>query len=59
VTIDPRVAFGIPQIRSIRTELVAESIAVGGYSEAEASWRLTAAEIDAAVAFEQSLERAA
>jgi uncharacterized protein (DUF433 family) len=59
VTIDPNVAFGIPQIRGIRTELVAESIAAGGYAEAEASWRLSPAEIDAALAFEQSLARAA
>jgi uncharacterized protein (DUF433 family) len=59
VVIDPTVAFGIPHIRGIRTELVAESVEVGGYEEAQASWGLKVPEIDAAVEFQQWLGRAA
>jgi len=53
VVIDPSVAFGVPQIRGIRTELVAESIDAG---ESEAtvasSWGLTPADVKAAVDWE-------
>ncbi len=59
VAIDPEVSFGIPQIRGIRTELVAESVRVGGIHEATAAWGLRAAEVDAALAWENSLSRAA
>jgi uncharacterized protein (DUF433 family) len=53
VAIDPKVAFGIPQIRGVRTELIAESI-MAGESEAQvaASWGLSAADVRAALAWE-------
>lgn len=59
VVIDPEVAFGIPQIRGIRTELIAESMKAGGLDEAAGSWGVTPAEIDAALTWESSLSRAA
>lgn len=59
VVIDPDVSFGIPQIRGIRTELIAESVQAGGLDEAAASWGVDLAEIDAAVTWESSLARAA
>ncbi|HEV3095076.1 MAG TPA: DUF433 domain-containing protein [Solirubrobacteraceae bacterium] len=53
VVIDPTVAFGVPQIKGIRTELVAESVAAG---ESEAtvarSWGLTPADVKAAIDWE-------
>lgn len=59
VAIDPELAFGIPQIRGIRTELIAESVEAGGIQEAVTSWGLTPAEVDAALVWESSLARAA
>ena len=59
VVIDPTVAFGIPQIRGIRAELVVESVEVGGYEEAQVSWGLEIAEVDAALEFQQWLKQAA
>jgi hypothetical protein len=55
VVIDPAVTFGIPQIRGLRAELIAESVAAGGYSEAEESWGVSAVEIDAALEWQQAL----
>jgi uncharacterized protein (DUF433 family) len=55
VVIDPAVSFGIPQIRGIRAELIAESVVAGGYREAEESWRVTPAEIEAALEWQQTL----
>jgi uncharacterized protein (DUF433 family) len=53
VAIDPDVAFGVPQIRGVRTELVAESIDAGeSESDASASWGLSNAEVRAAIAWE-------
>jgi uncharacterized protein (DUF433 family) len=52
VVIDPRVAFGIPQIRGIRTEAIAEAYAAGGLKEALRGWDLTEAEVEAAVRME-------
>jgi uncharacterized protein (DUF433 family) len=53
VVIDPSIAFGVPQIKGIRTELVAESVAAG---ESEAtvarSWGLTTADVKAAIDWE-------
>src|SRR5439155_12227545 len=59
VVIDPDVSFGIPQIRGIRTELIAESVRAGGLEEAVASWGVGPGEVDAAVTWESSLARAA
>lgn len=53
VVIDPTVAFGVPQIRGIRTELVAESIAAGeSPAQAAKSWGLTLKDVCAAVDWE-------
>ncbi len=53
VVIDPSVAFGVPQIRGIRTELVAESIDAGDSEATVArSWGLTPADVKAAVDWE-------
>ncbi len=59
VAIDPDVSFGVPQIRGIRTELVAESVRAGGIREATAAWGLSASEVNAALAWENRLSRAA
>lgn len=59
VVIDPDVSYGIPQIRGIRTELIAESVRAGGLDEAVASWGIGPGEVDAAVTWESSLARAA
>ena len=59
VAIDPEVSFGIPQIRGIRTELIAESLDAGGLKEASASWDITVEDVDAALVWERSLARAA
>ena len=60
VAIDPEVSFGIPQIRGVRTESVAESREAGGdWAEIAASWGLSEEEARAAVAWEESLRLAA
>jgi uncharacterized protein (DUF433 family) len=60
VAIDPEVSFGVPQIRGVRTELVAESIAAGeSEEEAARSWDLGPADVEAALAWEKSLAAAA
>lgn len=60
VVIDPEVSFGVPQIKGIRTELVAESVAAGESREQAAiSWGLGANEVDAALEWEGSLQKAA
>jgi uncharacterized protein (DUF433 family) len=60
VTIDPQVSFGVPQIKGIRTELVAESIAAGESRESAAlAWGLGLSDVDAAIAWERSLKKAA
>lgn len=60
VVIDPEVSFGIPQIKGVRTELVAESIAAGeSIEEAARSWGLGLNEIEAALDWERSLAEAA
>jgi uncharacterized protein (DUF433 family) len=59
VVIDPRVAFGSPQIRGIRTDLIAESYEIGGMEEAARGWNVSPGEIDAAVTWERSLAEAA
>lgn len=54
IAIDPKVAFGVPQIRGIRTELVAESVEAGeSEDEASASWGLSPTDVRAAIAWEQ------
>jgi uncharacterized protein (DUF433 family) len=60
VEIDPEVSFGVPQIKGVRTESVAESVAAGETLEQAAlSWGLGAAEVQAALDWERSLKRAA
>lgn len=60
VVIDPSIAFGIPQIRGVRAELLAESVAAGETREAAAaSWGVTPEEVDAALVWERMLTRAA
>jgi hypothetical protein len=59
VVIDPAIAFGTPQIRGIRTDLITESYNAGGAEEAALGWRVTPLEIDAAVSWERSLAKAA
>jgi uncharacterized protein (DUF433 family) len=59
VAIDPNLAFGIPQIRGIRTEVIAESLAAGeSREEAAKTWGLKVADIDAASRWELSLKAA-
>jgi uncharacterized protein (DUF433 family) len=60
VAIDPAISFGVPQIRGVRTELVAESVAAGeSEDEAARSWGLGAADVRAALSWERSLAVAA
>jgi uncharacterized protein (DUF433 family) len=60
VAIDPEVSFGVPQIRGIRTELVAESIAAGETEEEAArSWGLDQDDVVAALRWENSLSAVA
>ena len=57
VVIDPEVAFGIPQVRGVRTEVIAEAIAGGEQYEAvEEAYRLSRAEVRAAVRWELRLQ---
>jgi uncharacterized protein (DUF433 family) len=58
VVIDPAVEFGIPQIKGIRTETIAEAYATGEtIDDLSASWSLTPEEIEAAVRWELSITR--
>jgi uncharacterized protein (DUF433 family) len=59
VVIDPQVSFGSPQIRGIRTDLIAESHAVGGLDEARRGWNVTEPEVEAALEWEKRLAKAA
>lgn len=60
VVIDPEVSFGVPQIRGIRTESVAESVAAGESREQAAlSWGLGMSDVEAALTWEGSLKKAA
>ena len=60
VVIDPEVSFGVPQIRGIRTELVAESVAAGEpFDVAARSWDLDLSEVEAALSWERSIAAAA
>jgi len=60
VVIDPEVSFGVPQIRGIRTELVAESVEAGESLEMAArSWDLQPVEVEAALSWERSITAAA
>lgn len=53
VAIDPGVAFGMPQIRGIRTESVAESVDAGeSNDDAARSWGLDPADVAAALKWE-------
>lgn len=60
VVIDPEVSFGVPQIKGVRTELVAESVAAGESREdAALAWGLGLRDVDAALDWERSLKKAA
>ncbi len=60
VVIDPEVSFGVPQIKGVRTELVAESVAAGESAEdAALSWGLGMEDVGAALEWEGSLRKAA
>lgn len=60
VVLDPEVSFGVPQIKGIRTESVAESVAAGESPEQAAmSWGLGIQEVEAALKWEGSLKKAA
>jgi uncharacterized protein (DUF433 family) len=53
VVIDPEVAFGIPQIRGVRTEIIAEAIAAGeSQDQVVADYSLTSVEVMAALRWE-------
>jgi uncharacterized protein (DUF433 family) len=53
VVIDPEVAFGIPQIRGVRTEIIAEAIAAGeSQDQVVANYGITVQELMAAVRWE-------
>lgn len=56
VVIDPDVSFGIPQVRGIRTETVAEAIATGEAEEqVAATYGLTLGDVQAAIQWELRL----
>jgi len=60
VVIDPEVSFGIPQIRGVRTESIAESLRAGETAEeAATSWGVGRDDVDAAMVWENSLRKAA
>ncbi len=58
VVIDPEVSFGIPQIRGVRTETVAEALATGESEEDVAdTFRLSLSDVRAAIQWELRLRR--
>lgn len=60
VVIDPEVSFGVPQIKGIRTELVAESVAAGESEEQAAlNWGLGMKDVGAALEWERALAKPA
>jgi uncharacterized protein (DUF433 family) len=60
VVIDPAVSFGVPQVRGIRTETLAEAYAVGEPLPALAQlFRLTVPEVEAALRWELRVAKAA
>lgn len=53
VAIDPDIAFGMPQIRGIRTESLAESVDAGeSTEEAAKTWGIDPVDVDAALKWE-------
>jgi uncharacterized protein (DUF433 family) len=60
VIIDPDVAFGIPQVKGIRTEAIAESYAEdGSLGRAARDWQLTVQDVGAALQWELASRKAA
>jgi uncharacterized protein (DUF433 family) len=60
VVIDPDVAFGIPQVKGIRTEAIAERYAEDGSLERAAhDWQLSVEDIEAALQWELASRKAA
>lgn len=59
VVIDPQQSFGVPQVRGVRTEVIAELVAAGESSQAVARmWGMDEQEVDAAVDWERQLKAA-
>lgn len=61
ITIDPRVAFGIPQVKGVRTETIAEAVANEDQTEADvaAGFGLSVEDVQAAIRWELRLRRSA
>jgi uncharacterized protein (DUF433 family) len=60
VTIDPEHSFGIPQIKGVRTEILAEAVEAGEDRRSVASdWDLEPADVGAAIHWEQTIGRLA
>lgn len=60
IAIDPDLSFGIPQIRGIRTEIIAEAYKAGDDEDSIAqSWGLTIDEVQAAIEWERQLRKVA
>jgi uncharacterized protein (DUF433 family) len=60
VVIDPEVTFGVPQVKGIRTEVIAESYAETGLWERVAhDWHLSVDDVQAALQWELTSRKAA
>jgi uncharacterized protein (DUF433 family) len=60
VTIDPNVVFGIPQIKGVRTEIIAETYAeLGDEREVAEDWDIDPDDVRAALQWEMTLAKAA
>jgi uncharacterized protein (DUF433 family) len=60
VVIDPDVTFGVPQVKGIRTEIIAETYAEAGSWERVADdWHLSVQDVQAALQWELTSRKAA
>jgi uncharacterized protein (DUF433 family) len=60
VVIDPDVTFGVPQVKGIRTEIIAETYAEAGSWESLADdWHLSVEDVQAALQWELTSRKAA
>ena len=60
VVIDPEVTFGVPQVKGIRTEIIAETYAEAGSWERVADdWHLSVEDVQAALQWELTSRKAA
>jgi uncharacterized protein (DUF433 family) len=56
IALDPEVSFGLPQIRGVRAERIAEAVAAGDpEAEVASDWDLTEAQVGAALDWQQSI----